>query len=92
MRDPGADPHHGEELSLGMDRRAVEVGQEAPILLRICHVTSLACDGIDVLATLKSKHDQVPQEPGNTFFERMLLLMLSINIHTYFKNTQDVLV
>jgi len=50
VRDPGADLDHGAELASGVDRRAVEVGQEASLLLSVRHVTPLARDGVGALA------------------------------------------
>jgi hypothetical protein len=52
-----------------MDRRAVEVGQEAPFLLRIRHVAPFARDGVGAFAALKSERDQAPLRASNTFFK-----------------------
>ena len=43
-----------------LDRRQVEVGQKAPTLLGIPHVTLLARDRVGAFAALESEHDGSP--------------------------------
>src|SRR5215212_6076985 len=61
LRDPGARPDHRAELPLGLDRRAVEVGQEAPFPLRILDVALFTRDGVGALAASESEHGWSPE-------------------------------
>jgi hypothetical protein len=71
LRDARAVLDHGAELNLVLDRRQVEVGHKAPLLLGVLHVALLARDRVGALAALESEHDGSPwrasgRRPGRT--------------------------
>src|SRR6185437_16347940 len=50
---------HRAELPLGLNGRAIEVGQKRPLLLRVLHMAVFARDDFAAFAALESKHDDL---------------------------------